>query len=65
MWTGGLAVITGVIGLLLFANEAAFLRGNFPTEQNAITGIVSFPGVGMALALVGGLIKGPNDGDTA
>ena len=65
MWTGGIAVVTGVIGLLLFANEAAFLRGNFPTERNAITGIASLFGVGMALALVGGLIKGPSDGHAA
>ncbi len=62
LWIGGLAIVLGFSGLLLYANDATFLRDYPEIDRNSLTIILSFLGMGLVLAFVGGLLKGSNDG---
>ncbi len=61
LWTGGLAIVLGFSGLLLYANDAAFLRDYPAISQNSMTIILSFLGMGLVLTFVGGLLNGSSE----
>jgi serine/threonine protein kinase len=62
LWIAGMAIVLGFTGLVLYANDVAFLRYYRVIDGNSMTIILSLLGIGLVLAFVGGLLKGSSEG---